>query len=230
MDHLKLIKYELENSSTNNHLYFCLEEPELKKIKEWVKEEHGFHDFVLDLSDHFRLQGLIDSIPTGLNRGMIESWISREYLCYKLLEKGNLYETEKETLTNWKISDKVTTEEALFGTDFEKFVQLQSIDLSMVIALFQQQKKKTGKTPRVHVFYDEFTNPLLERTLNDLMGMRSLLAYRGYSSRENLSTYLTKHGTWLEEVHDITSFYPENYYKQKRKKWDSILYGVEEEK
>ena len=112
----KIARSNLKTHYYDNAIYFFAESEKEKyeRIKEYLKEDYGFLDVILDFSDYKLLEPLISSVPTYLNLLSIKRQIIESYLNYIILREAKIKKVEY-------VGNIKDIESSLFDGDFERY-------------------------------------------------------------------------------------------------------------
>ena len=187
------IKRYIEDDDIGNNIYKVDETDKyvLDIAKEYLKEDHGYFEIVLDFSDYDRMKKMIDSIPDRITK----NFIARQYMLYKIMREANL-----QSIYYSKLED---VEEKLFSGNFDELLDVETPlyfnDIEDDIKKLGQETK--NKIARIHLFLDNVSDEHLQISINDLFALRSSVAVIAYTTKP-LLTRLKSDDMVIEEIHD----------------------------
>ena len=187
------IKRYIEDDDIGNNIYKVDETDKyvLDIAKEYLKEDHGYFEIVLDFSDYDRMKKMIDSVPDRITK----KYVARQYMLYKIMRGANL-----QSIYYSKLED---VEEKLFSGNFD---ELLDVEMPLYFNDIEDDIKKLGqetknKIARIHLFLDNVSDEHLQISINDLFALRSSVAVIAYTTKP-LLTRLKSDDMVIEEIHD----------------------------
>ena len=197
----KTIKRHIEGDSFANAIYELseTEKDSIAEIKELLKEDHGFFDIVVDLSDYDRMQDMINSLPDDDFKAIRLNRIAEQYLMFKIIKAANIDFDSEYSLEE--------CEEKLFSNSID---ELLKVDIPIGFYFVEEEIKEkakettTGKA-RIHFFFDEVNDINLQRNLNELYIYRTGIMMMGYKTK-NLLTYRNTNNFPMQSPHDFMVF------------------------
>ena len=187
------IKRYIEDDDIGNNIYNVDETDKyvLDIAKEYLKEDHGYFEIVLDFSDYDRMKKMIDSVPDRITK----NFVARQYMLYKIMREANL-----QSIYYSKLED---VEEKLFSGNFDELLDVEMplyfIDIEDDIKKLGQETK--NKIARIHLFLDNVSDEHLQISINDLFALRSQVAVIAYTTKP-LLTHVKSDNMVIEEIHD----------------------------
>ena len=191
------IKRYIEDDDIGNNIYKVDETDKyvLDVAKEYLKEDHGYFEIVLDFSDYDRMKKMIDSVPDRTTK----NYVARQYMLYKIMRGANL-----QSIYYSKLED---VEEKLFSGNFD---ELLNVEMPLYFNDIENDIKRLGqetknKIARIHLFLDNVSDEHLQISINDLFALRSSVAVIAYTTKP-LLTRVKSDDMVIEEIHDYRTY------------------------
>ena len=204
---INIVKQHIKDNGYDNIIHFGLKQDNISEIKEQLQNDNGYIDVILDFNDIDKLEQLINNVPSSSNKSIKMNYIYETYICYKILKLTSI--TCKNTKTTIQ-----EIEEVLFSGDYNKFVDMDCILYMYIERALKQYCEENNKIIRIHLFFDNIKDILLQQKINDLIFARQHVIFMGYTTKPQLLTYSTTNGSFIESPHDYLSYYSEEFAKK----------------
>lgn len=206
-------KINLSRNYIENQIYEFSETEvdDFNKLKEYLKEDYGFFDIVLNFSDFYRLYNLIDDIPDKLDKNAVTGVIINQYLNYKILKQANI-----DTFAAYNRNLK-SLEQDLFSGSFDQIKNTRWLNFNQTLKDLEI-KGKTSRMgySRIHFMLDTVNDKILQTKINDLFYNRSRVTMMAYTTKEMLTKEISN-GDILDNNRDFKEFISEQRLSEMKK-------------
>lgn len=208
-----LIKLHLQRKFYDNTIYELSpdEQDVIDRVLEYLKEDYGFLDILVDFDDYDRLEELLSIIPNDKEKSVWTSKITRDYLMYQIIKRVDLGRPQYKDV-----------EKSLFVKDLDEY-SVPILRFDRISNDLKEKAKDTDKGyARIHIMLDKITNAELQRNVNNLFTFRDNISKVGYVTKD-LITYYTTSEKYMQDPHDYQKVVSDMRRKKKR------IYNIREE-
>ncbi len=187
-----LIKLHLQSKFYDNTIYELSpdEQDVLDRVLEYLKDDYGFLDILVDFDDYDRFEELLSIIPNGKEKSIWTSIITRDYLMYQIIKRVDLGRPQYKDV-----------EKSLFVKDLHEY-SVPVLRFDRISSDLKEKAKETDKGyARIHIMLDKITNVELQRNVNNLFTFRDDISKVGYATKD-LMTYYTTSEKYMRNTHD----------------------------
>ena len=191
----KVLEEYIRENDYYHHLFTNVDKDEIELIKEKIMIS-PFFDLILEFDDYDKINDLIKDIPSSNpRREAIINRIVEDYLYFKIIENANIEEYDAEKI-----------KECLYSGSYNEYTKME-----VLIWMFIEREiedlglKSDGKKARLHFFVDSVWDAKLQHKINDLYASRTKIVMMEYTSNNNLISYSSDIGGFIEDPHDYVT-------------------------